>query len=473
MATSLETYSVTLNNFLNTYLTSLRQPIIKLQAQKSNLQTKYSIFTDLNTKLQSLATTVDGLGQSGTLSTFRSKAAATSDSSVVTATAASSAARGSHTVAVRQLAAAHTVVSNRYDSAGTTLAQDLLGANTFSVAVGDETYQISVTISDRMTNREVLAEIATAISEASDGEVVSSVVGDTPSSSKLSIRSSSTGTAGTMSFTDPGGTLAALGVTNQSLATATVGGYVYADLGNNELDALATIDGIDIIASSNEISDAITGVTVTLMATQEEGARPVTVTVTVDLAAMRSKIEDFIAKYNEAYTYLVAKTKVDGTTYQRAALSGDYPYTSLRLGMRQAMVSPVGTGSPDHQALSQIGITCDRNGTFSITDADLLEETLANDPKSVESIFSSDGGIATTLKSLLKAYCGASGTIGVSQKGLTSRMNNIAAAIKRQEGYVTIRERSLRLQYADLQDALYVLQNTESMTAKFSAIWGI
>ena len=473
MATSLETYSVGLNNFLNTYLATLRQPIAKLQAQRSNLQIKYAVFTDLKTKLQSLGTAVGGLSQSGTLSTFRNKMAAASDSSVVTATATSSAARGSHTVAVTQLASAHTVVSNRYDSAGTTLAQGLLGAKTFSVAVGDETYQVSVTISDGMTNREVLSEIATAINEASDGEVVSSVVGDTPSSSKLSIRSSSTGTVGAMIFTDSGGTLAALGVTNQSQATATAGGYVYADLGNNELDALATVDGIDIIASSNEISDAITGVTLNLLATQAEDERPVTVTVTVDLDAIKTDIDNFIAKYNAAFTYLVAKTRVDGATYERAALAGDYPYASLRLGMRQAMVSPVATGSLDYQALSQIGITCDRSGTFSISDADLLETALADDLQSVESIFVSEGGVATTLKSLLESYCGAGGTIGVSQDGLTSRMNNINAAIKRQESYVTIRERTLRQQYAALQDALYVLQNTESMTAKFSAIWGI
>ena len=135
-------------------------------------------------------------------------------------------------------------------------------------------------------------------------------------------------------------------------------------------------------------------------------------------------------------------------------------------------VSPVVTGSAAYQALSQIGITCDRSGTFSISDSDLLETALADNLDAVESIFASDGGIATTLQSLLDSYCGSGGNISASQEAVNSRIDHIDDAIKRQEEYVTRREKSLRQQYAALQEALYTLENTESMTAKFSSIWG-
>jgi flagellar hook-associated protein 2 len=473
MAISLETYSANLATYLNTYLASLRTPITTLTTQKANLNIRHAVLTDLKTKLQSLGTSADGLSQSGGLSIFRAKSVATSDDNVVTATATSSAGQGSHTVAVSQLATAHTVVSNRYDSAGTTLAGTLSGTKTFSLAVGEETYDVSVSISEGMTNREVLSAIATAINEASDGAVTASAVGDTPSTSKLSIRSASTGTDGKMTFTDTGGALGTLGVTNASLATSTVGGYIYADLGNNELDAKATIDGIEIISGGNEVSDAITGVTLNLLAAQAEDASPVHVTVTTDLDAIKSEIQDFITKYNEAFSYLVAKTKVDGATYERSVLSGDYPYVSLRSGMRQAMVGFIGTGSEAYQALSQIGITSDRSGTFSISDSDLLEEALASDLESVENIFAGDGGIATTLESLLESYYGAGGTITVSVNAVHARVARIEDAIDRQEGYVSAREKTLRQQYADLQEALYALQNTESMTSMFQSIWGL
>jgi flagellar hook-associated protein 2 len=473
MATDLSTYSANLTTFLNTYLASLRTPITTLKTKKSNLQLKYGIFTDLKTKLQSLDTAVDSLGQSGTLSAFRTKGVSSSNSAVVTATATASAARGSHTVAVSQLATAHTVVSDRYDSAGTTLATSLSGTKTFSIGVDGETYDVSVTITSGMTNREVLSAIATAINSASDGEVTASAVGDTPSTSKLSIRSGTTGTAGKMTFTDTSGALGTLGATNGSAATSTVGGYIYADLGSNELDAKATIDGIEIISSDNEVSDAITGVTLNLLAAQAEDARPVTVTVTMDLKAIKTDIEDFITKYNDAFSYLVTKTNVDSDTYERAALAGDFPYVSLRVGMRQAMVSPVVTGSPSYQALSQLGITCDRSGTFSISDSDLLETALAKNLDAVESIFASDGGIATTLQSLLNSYCGSGGNISASQDAVNTRIDYIDDAIARQEAYVSRREKSLRQQYAALQEALYTQENTESMISKFSSIWGL
>ena len=62
-------------------------------------------------------------------------------------------------------------------------------------------------------------------------------------------------------------------MTNSSQATDTVGGYVYADLGNNELDAKLTVDGINVISSSNVVENVIQGVTLTLLAEQEDGAK--------------------------------------------------------------------------------------------------------------------------------------------------------------------------------------------------------
>ena len=143
-----------------------------------------------------------------------------------------------------QLAKAHAVVSGRYDQAATTLSQAHSGTRSFSISVGGETYDISVNISAGESNATVLANIASAINEAADGEVAASYVMDTPSTGKISIRSGSTGTAGSMTFTDTDGLLSALGVTNQTEATDTVGGYIYADLGGNELDAKLTVDGI-------------------------------------------------------------------------------------------------------------------------------------------------------------------------------------------------------------------------------------
>jgi flagellar capping protein FliD len=73
----------------------------------------------------------------------------------------------------------------------------------------------------------------------------------------------------------------------------------------------------------------------------------------------------------------------------------------------------------------------------------------------------------------LNSYCGSGGNISASQDAVNTRIDYIDDAIARQEAYVSRREKSLRQQYAALQEALYTQENTESMISKFSSIWGL
>ena len=470
---SLETYSISLNDYLNQYLAYARQPITRLESQKSNLEVKSAVFTDLTSKLNSLDDILDRLSGAAASTVFRSKIVTTSNETVAIASATSDAVAGSHTVFVTQLAKAHTVVSNRYDQEGTSLSQTHSGTKAFSITVDGETYDISVTISAGETDQTVLANVAAAINDAADGRVGASVVADTPSTAKLSIRSGSSGTAGAMTFTDTDGLLGSLGATNASQATDTVGGYVYADLGGNELDALLVVDGINVVSSSNVLENAVGGLTITLLAEQEIGDGAATLTVSIDVETIKSELEDFLTAYNEVFSYLVGKTRIDGITYERGILSTDFPYISLRMNMRQAMNTILGGSDYDYGALSQIGITSNRSGSFSVSDESLLEEVLSANPQPLEDLFGSEGGIATTLASLISTYTAPSGTIATSQEGIRSRIDMIDDRIERQEAYLRLREEDLRKQYAALQDALYTLQMTQSITSSFSSLVGL
>jgi flagellar hook-associated protein 2 len=470
---SLESYSVSLNNYLTQSLYYLQAPLTALRSQRSSLEVKRAVFTDLGAKLKALEDAADALSGVGTSSVLRAKDVTSSREAVVTSVATSEAAPGAHTVFVTQLARAHTVVSDRYTQEGTALSQSQSGTKTFSITVGGETYDVSVEIADGESDQTVLTNIASAIRDATDLKVTASAVMDTPSTAKLSIRSGSMGTAGAMSFVDTDGLLASLGVTNQSEATDTAGGYVYADLGGNELDAMLTVDGINVISSTNVVSSVITGLSITLLAEQQAGDTPVTLTVSVATESIKSEIETFLEAYNDAFSYLMAKTHVDGVTYERGLLSGDFPYTSLRMNMRQAMSSLIGGSAADYNALSQIGITSNRSGAFSISDEDLLEEVLLSDPNAVHDLLGSENGVAAALASLISGYTSPGGTISVSQDGIDSRVDVIDDRIVRQEKNLSLREQELRRQYAELQDALDTLEMMTAMTNSFSNLVGL
>ncbi len=470
---SLSIPTLSLNDYLNTYLAYMRQPITRLESQQSDLEMKKAVFTDLKEKLEDLKDLAEALSETGTRSPFLSKSVTSSDTSVLTASASTSAASGAHTITVTQLARAHTVASGRYDRDGTSLSAAHAGTKTFSITIGDDTYDVTVEIGAGDTDEEVLGAVAAAINDATDGAASASVILDTPTTARLTIASGTTGGVGAMTFTDTDGLLSAIGVTNATEATDTAGGYIYADLGGNELDALLTVDGLNVVSSSNQVDDLITGLSITLLAEQQDGDAAVTLTVEVDTEAIKTKIEEFLTAYNDAYEYLYSKTAVDGDTYTRGILAGEFSYIGLRSDLRGIMVGFVsGTGSV-YQALSQIGITSTRTGTFSISDSTKLDEALAADLEGVAALFNSESGIAAGLESLISRYVSADGTIADSQQAIDDKMDNIESSIERHERMLAVREQSLKDQYYALQEALYALQSSNQIASSLAALYGV
>ncbi len=110
---------------VNTYFTDLinqlmvieRQPINMLRLQKSDLEVKRGVFSDLSTKLSALQTAVDSFKSTAATSVFDQRAAAisgvTTGKTVLTASASSSAAEGAYTLAVTTLAREHRVRSDQ------------------------------------------------------------------------------------------------------------------------------------------------------------------------------------------------------------------------------------------------------------------------------------------------------------------------------------------------------------------------
>src|SRR3989304_9081438 len=80
-----------------------RRPVGKLIQQRSNLNVRASLFSDLKTKLISLRLKAQNLAQTGGLSPFEARSATSSNTSVVTASASTSAQNGTHTIVVNHL----------------------------------------------------------------------------------------------------------------------------------------------------------------------------------------------------------------------------------------------------------------------------------------------------------------------------------------------------------------------------------
>ena len=460
-----------ISSLISQIMTLERQPIYKLEQKKSDIEVLQAVYGDLKSTLVSLQTLADDLTDSSEAS-LTARSVTSSDADVVTATATTDAALGSHDVFVSQLARHHTMVSDQFTADDTSLATSLgAGEKTFTVTVNEVATEVSVNITAGQTNADIMSAVASAINAAISGVedgVSATALSDTSATRKLVLRSDATGSTLKMQLDDvSGGLLAALGIADESVAaTDTTGGYIYAD---DNLDAVVVVDGINVRRESNVLDDVINGVTLTLHGTQDTGADSVSLAVKPNQETVRETVDDFISKFNDALSYLDRKTSTDPESGARQALGGKYLYSDLLGDLKLAVSNMITTGSDSIRMLSDIGITQANDGSLAVTDDEQFAEALESDPDAVAALFtSSTDGLAGALDTLIEPFTGVGGYLDTERSNLEYKTDAIDSRIERLESRAEIRQRQLTEQYSKLQEMLTILSRQQSF---FAMLW--
>lgn len=114
---SISSVNAYFTDLINQLMAIERQPIDTLRLQKTDLNVKSGVFSDLGTKLGALQTAVDSFKSAAATSVFDQRAAIISGvatgNTVVTASASSSAAEGAYALAVTTLAREHRLRSDQ------------------------------------------------------------------------------------------------------------------------------------------------------------------------------------------------------------------------------------------------------------------------------------------------------------------------------------------------------------------------
>ena len=252
------------------------------------------------------------------------------------------------------------------------------------------------------------------------------------------------------------------GSSERQLASGDDGGYLKLD--SADLDAEFTLNGILVTRSSNDVDDALEGLSFTLMATQSEAEAPVTLTISRNQSSIKEQIENFVNSYNESMKYLNEKSKVDTTTYTRGALTGNATYMGLKLDLRSMVVSSVeGIEDGNIKTLREIGISINRDGTLTIEDEDDLEDAITTRGDEIEDLFNSDYGIAKQMDNFLDRFVKTGGSIDDSANIMQRRIESIDRRIADYEERLEKEEESIRAKYVELQQALTLLNNQQSI----------
>nr|WP_260108742.1 flagellar filament capping protein FliD [Pseudoduganella violacea] len=127
-----------------------------------------------------------------------------------------------------------------------------------------------------------------------------------------------------------------------------------------------TVNGIDIASASNNISDAIQGVSLTVTKTGTTS-----LSVNKDTSTLKTNIEGFVKAYNELNKNIKEMISYDPETKKAGALQADATAQGVQSQLRRLLGSTLTGQSSDMNTLSALGLSIDKTGNMSLDNTKL------------------------------------------------------------------------------------------------------
>jgi flagellar hook-associated protein 2 len=217
-------------------------------------------------------------------------------------------------------------------------------------------------------------------------------------------------------------------------------------------DAQFMIDGIAITSDSNEITDAMTGLTINLLETTEFGEGLPTELVTLSVAADATKTSENVETLTAAVGKIMANLSKNMKSSETGAglLAFDSTARMLRNAISSALVVPQSGNTSAYSSLTMIGIGQDRYGVMTF-DKDEFAEALAADKEGVMELITGTDGLADRFKDMADDYTLTEGFLTIRKTMYSNRSDCIKKTIERMEDRVLVYEKRLKKQFARLE----------------------
>lgn len=434
---------------------SLVQKQTVLQWQKSAYNTVYDDLNNFRTN------TVFNYKLSATLQPNK---ASSGNSSVVTATAGSTAADVSHSLIVAQLAGGVNLTSSGTISATQpptlgTLATQIYGAGNpdlpsapFNITINNGSSSATIQIDP---SQDSINDLISKINSA--GVNVQATYDSTLD--RFFLSTTNTGASAGISFSGDQAGMQLLGK-YLKIPTVTSNGVTYSDNGTAKgTDAVFQLDGTSLSESTNSFT--IAGVTYNLagvsagtlstdVANHTFSGQAVSVSVSSDVDAAVANVQAFVDAYNKILTELngditqprytdyppltdaqkSSMSASDETLWNQKAQSGmlynDSTLTSLVNTMRGSLSNPVSGVPAPYNSAASIGITTGdyTEGGLLHLDTDKLKAALQANPNVISQIFGSQG-TTTTTNGVTTTNTSTQGIAGRLYDGINNTLNQL------------------------------------------------
>jgi flagellar hook-associated protein 2 len=252
-------------------------------------------------------------------------------------------------------------------------------------------------------------------------------------------------------------------------------------------DAEFTVDGVAGTSSSNTVTTAIAGVTLTLEGLTSTG--PVTINVlppAPNVTRVEAQVQAFIKLYNSTVeaieTQLTTKPPTKGPDEAgEGTLFGDQELRGLLTSLRHSMYEPIAGLVGEVTAPTDIGLSTGA-ATSSGATKNAVEGLLSFEPAKLAAMMSKNpAGVSSMLEqwsgrmqSLLGAAAGPGGALEARVHGDAEQITQIATQISNMNEMLAIREKALQLSFSQMETlinqsnaaAASLTKQTEALTAQ-------
>jgi len=347
-----------------------------VNADKSPKQTQIDTATKANTlKISGIGSLKSALTAFQTAMTnlssktnpaFAGFTATSANTSVLNATADSTAVAGSYNVVVSQLATGSKVASASFAGG----ASSAIPSGTLKISQNGTDYNVDIPAD------ATLQSTRDAINKAQGANGISAnIVTDANGASRLVISSSKTGEGSDLTVSG----IAGLEIDGTKAMSSTPAAGDSGAVNGVAKNAQLTIDGLQVSSKSNTVTGAISGLTLNLTTVSANANSPTVVSVDANTKGLQTSIQSFVDAYNTLKTTIDTLSKAtpdaDGKLTVQAAFTGDAMPRALIADVR-AELTAKGAGGP-LAVLSQLGVMTDRNTGNLTFDTAAFNKTMA------------------------------------------------------------------------------------------------
>ncbi len=431
--------------------------------QQSSFSARLTAFGTLKSSLEKFQTANTTLNDANL---FKSTTAVSNSTDLTVSTTAGAAA-GTYKINVTELAQAQSIRTTSGVSDTKAAQGDDSATRTLVIKQDGKEKPVEIKLTKEQTSLEGVRD---AINNANGG-VSASIVKVKDNDYQLVLTSSETGLSNKMSISVSGDEKLNqfISFNNPDVTGNNVEQIVEAK------DAELTVNGINIVRSSNTITDAPQGVTLKLT----KKVSDVTVTVSKSNDKSTAAIKGWVDAYNSLvdtigsltkYTAVDAGAETQSTT--NGALLGDGAVRTIQTGIRGQF--SVGVNDGKFQTLTQMGITQDATTGKLKIDDDKLKKALTDNSVDVQQLLVGDGketGITTKISTLVKGYLADDGIIDSAQDSINSTLKKLTKQYLSVSASIDDTIARYQKQFTQLDTMMSKLNNTSSyLSSQFEAM---